>query len=179
MHNNLPIAQLVKQAQRQNQLAQLELFNRFSGQMLGLSCRIVGRQDVAEDLLQEAFVKAFKQLKSLKEPDRFAGWFKRIVVNQCMNHVNKQNLMELADNHTVLNSEEETDESYNEIDVSVINKAIDELPNGCRQVLVLYLIEEYKHKEIAEMLNVSVSTVKSQYQYGLKLVRKKVKEVLV
>ncbi len=72
--------------------------------MLGLSCRIVGRPDVAEDLLQEACVKAFKQIKSLKEPERVAGGFKRIVVNQCINHVNKQNLMELTDNYTLFNT---------------------------------------------------------------------------
>ncbi|MFT6845019.1 MAG: RNA polymerase sigma-70 factor (ECF subfamily) [Flavobacteriales bacterium] len=172
------ISHLVLLASQQNLLAQQELYQRFSAEMLGLCLRMIGKNDVAEDALQEAFIKAFSQLSRLKEPNRFAGWFKRIVINECLIQLKQKNYLTAWEDELPQIAEEEENE-LEHIGFETINIEIDKLPNGCRQILVLYLLEDLKHKEIAKMLNVSVSTVKSQYQYALKLLRTKLKEVMV
>lgn len=177
MNNSIKIEQLVLQAGKNNLLAQHELYNRFCSEMLGLCIRMIGRRDIAEDVLQDAFIKAFGQIKKVKEPKRFAGWFKRIVINECLMQLKQNN--QLAWHYNEVPDMVDEVNEFEPISFETINAEIDKLPNGCKHILVLYVLEEFKHKEIAEMLDLSVSTVKSQYQYALKLLRNNLKEVLV
>jgi RNA polymerase sigma-70 factor (ECF subfamily) len=170
MDNSL--SHIVLLATQGNRLAQKDLYTRFHKEMLGLCIRMTGKRDAAEDILQEAFIKAFTGLSKLKKPASFAGWFKRIVVNLCIDYLNTFKVIADLD---VSQAESLTEQDngfwYTDLSFDIINNEIDNLPNGCRQVLVLYLIEDYKHKDIADLLNKSVSTIKSQYQYALKILR--------
>ncbi len=179
MENSADIAQIVGQAAKNKPLAQRALYNMFHREMLGLCIRLTGSNHLAEDILQEGFVKAFTKIKSLHHNGKFHGWLKRIMVHECMNYQRKAMKFEELDNYTIADESDEDDNWYKLISFEEINKEIDLLPNGCRQIFTLHLIENYKHKEIANMLGISVSTAKSQYQYALKLLRDKLKERLL
>lgn len=167
---------LVKQAKKNNRLAQKKLFIKYHPELLGLCVRILGCKDSAEDALQDAFIKAFNKLKKLKEVDKFPGWLKRIAINECMNHLKFNSNLKLTDEPLEKEMDDGNNSWFENIPFEKIKLCIDELPDGCRQIFTLYVIEDYKHNEIAEMLNISVSTAKSQYQYSIKLLRQQLKQ---
>jgi len=135
---------------------------------------MTGSRADAQDLLQEAFIQAFRHLGQLKQPEAFGGWLRRIVVNQCIRfsktHVRWS---ALEDAGTDALAEEET-EWWTTIPLPLVHEAIKHLPDGCRQVFVLYVLEDFGHKAIAESLGISESTSKSQYQRARKLLRERI-----
>jgi RNA polymerase sigma factor (sigma-70 family) len=148
--------------------------------MYNTALRITGNEMDAEDVLQESFVNAFKKLKSYKGTASFGSWLKRIVVNNAINHVNKRRLeVEPLENQT---AEGEVEEKGTErdltYDVAMVNEGIMRLPEGYRMVLSLYLIEGYDHKEIGEVLGITESTSKSQFNRSKKKLREILKEEL-
>lgn len=172
------IDKIVKLAIKNNALAQREIYSRYHAEMLGISIRMVGQRDVADDVVQEGFIKVFANLKKLKDPTKIRGWIKRIVLNEALSYIRKVQYFEPIDQEKIEEHYEEEECWYSDISFDKINQEIDRLPNGSRQIFTLYLIEQYKHREIAEMMNISVSTVKSQYQYALKILRSNLKEVI-
>lgn len=132
--------------------------------------RITGESEVAKDLLQEAFVKAFTKVNELEKNVAFPGWLKRIVVNTGIEYTRKKKYQ--FDSIEELNQEEEElDEEL--IEPKVLHQAIKELPDGCRAVLALHLLEGYKHSEVADELGISESTSKTQFRHAKKLLRTK------
>jgi RNA polymerase sigma-70 factor (ECF subfamily) len=127
----------------------------------------------AEDILQESFIKIFNNLKNLRENSNLPAWIKRIVINTALNHQRgKLYLYPMVD-------VENTNISYNE-NVALTDfhqeellKLIQELPLGCQVIFNLYAIEGYTHKEIAERLDISEGTSKSQYSRAKILLKKK------
>lgn len=131
--------------------------------MYGISFRITGREEDAEDALQEAFISAFKNLESYRADATFGAWLKRIVVNKSINVLKKRKHEWMPEDEQWDVAEEETQVDYREeLTVSRVKKAIEELPDGYRTVLSLYLLEGYDHQEIAEIMGISESTSKSQ-----------------
>ena len=143
--------------------------------MYNICHRIMGNQEVAEDVLQEAFVNAFQNINSYQGKASFGAWLKKIVVNRAISPMRKQQLemVELND-HLEIKNDEEIDDIDLVMKVETIREAIQKLPNGFRVVFSLYLLEGYDHKEIAEILDISESTSKSQYNRA----KKKLKEIL-
>jgi len=172
------IEKIVSQAVNGNRMALREIYNRFHPAMLGLCVRMTGNKSTAEDILQEAFIKAFSRLKQLKEPQKLAGWLKRIVLNECMDYIKHIRHFDSVEEVELIEENDQND-WFKSVSFDQINEEIDLLPLGCKQVLTLYLIEGFKHKEIAEMMGLSVSTAKSQYQYALKILKVKLKEKMI
>lgn len=130
----------------------------------------------AEDILQESFTTAFKRLGELKNPDVFGSWLKRIVINKCISLQRKRRIdFEEIDEYK-LGEEMEPEDELAGINPALVHQAIRELPNKGRSVLVLRALEGYSHKEIAETLNISVSTSKTQYSRALTLLNKNLKD---
>ena len=131
------------------------------------------KQD-AEDVLQDAFFQAYININKLRSIDRFGAWIKKIVINQCLKFLRSRILFTDIDS---INQEDEnvSDDDINEYSMQQINDEIQELPDGCRIIFNLFLLENYTHKDIAEMLNISESTSKSQYQRARKLLQKRLK----
>lgn len=127
----------------------------------------------AEDILQQSFMDAFTHINSYNGTATPGAWLKRIVINNCINHLkrNKLQLVEMQDNHSKVAEPEVEDVHLN---VELIHRAINALPDGYRVVLSLYLLEGYDHSEIGEILGVSESTSKSQYHRA----KKKLKTIL-
>jgi RNA polymerase sigma-70 factor (ECF subfamily) len=131
--------------------------------MFNISYRITGRQEDAEDAIQEAFISAFRNLQNYRADATFGAWLKRIVINKSIN-VLKKRKHELIpeDGQWDVAELEEPGEYKEELSIERVKTAIGELPDGYRTVLSLYLLEGYDHQEIAEILGITESTSKSQ-----------------
>lgn len=161
----------INQLKKGNELAAFNLYNSYSNAMYSTLIRMTNDAEIAKDLLQEAFVKAFRKIDNLDDPKAFAGWLKRIVVNTGLEHVRKRKY-EFDDVHEIEELEEEL-ENESLIDDRTLYEAIQSLPDGCRTVLCLHLLEGFKHKEIAEQLDISESTSKTQFRHAKALLKKK------
>ena len=141
--------------------------------MYNVSLRMTKDVEDAEDVLQEAFVKAFKNLDSFKFESTFGAWLKRIVINTAISHLNKNKLFfKDIEDYAVTDIEESyADDSMN---IDKIKSAISELPEGYRIIFSMYAIEGYDHEEIGKFLGVSTSTSKSQYSRA----KRKLRELL-
>ena len=139
--------------------------------MFNTALRILSNTEEAEDILQEAFVSAFKNLDKYREDAPFGAWLKRIVVNKSISKLKQRKEMQVLT---------ESDEAYYfewhkddgpSLNIDSVKQAIAELPTGFRTVLTMYLLEGFDHKEIAEVLQISESTSKSQYNRAKKKLR--------
>lgn len=162
-----------------NELARGMLYKQYSGSMFNICTRMIGDRDKAQDVLQESFILAFKNIRQIKNELNFGGWLKRIVVNECIRHTKKNfRWSELEEHHE--QSPCPDDESwFADIDLETIHEEIKNLPDGCRQVFNLYVLEDFPHKKIAEVMNISESTSKSQYQRARFLLKERLLKQLV
>ncbi|MFY0599204.1 MAG: sigma-70 family RNA polymerase sigma factor [Cyclobacteriaceae bacterium] len=154
---------LIIRSQQHDAKAQAELYGLYARAMFNICRRMMGDDEEAQDQLQESFVDAFQKLPSLREVSTFSAWIKRIVVNNCINAIRKRKLLtsELDEN---LDMEEEVDDfEYTEYKASQVMELVENLPDGCKTVLNLYLFEGYDHKEIGQILSISESASKAQY----------------
>lgn len=154
--------QLIEQCRAGDIRAQFSIYKMYSKAMYNVCIRMVAERTVAEEILQDAFVTAFKNMKSMKSNTSFGSWLKRIVINRSLDHLRKRKI-QMVEINDVSDADFEDEEIIN-IDPELIHKTIKNLPDGARLVFNLYALENYKHKEIAEMLNISESTSKSQFQ---------------
>lgn len=164
------IAELVERVKQNDLLAMKVLYNEFAREMLSSSYRITQNTSDAEDIIQESFMTSFDKIHKLNDSRNYGAWLKRIVINNSLNLIKRQVRFEEAVSIPEI-PEPEEENWYKNIPFDKIKKAINELPDGCRNIFSLYLLENYKHREIAELLNISVSTSKSQYRYALKLMK--------
>ncbi len=169
---------VIMRCKRGDKKAQYEIYKQYAKAMYNVSLRITGDTLEAEDVLQEAFLTAFDKIESYRNEATFGAWLKKIVVNTALNQVRKRKYQfsEITENddyeddspQEVLLNEE------NSLQIVQIRNAIAKLPDGFRVVFSLYLLEGYDHQEIAEILSISVSTSKSQYNRA----KKKLQEIL-
>jgi len=157
--------------------AKFELYKLYSKAMFNVCYRIMNNREEAEDMLQEAFTQAFIKLDSFRYESNFGAWLKRIVVNTCLNAINKKKVEltyceEIYDNKV----QEESDENEARFTVANITDAMEILPKGGRMVFSLYLLEGYDHAEIAQILGITESTSKSQFMRAKRRVVEILKE---
>jgi len=168
---------IIEKCKRGNARAQYKLYNLYAQAMYNICMRMMNSREEAEDMLQEAFSDAFRRLESFRYESTFGAWLKRIVVNNCINEINrrKADLEFFEDMHVFEGEKESKDDFYTQkLGVANIRKAMENLPKGAKLIFSLYLLEGYDHVEIAQILNISESNSKSQYMRA----RLKVKEVL-
>ncbi len=158
-------------------MAYNQLYKLYSRAMYNVAYRITGNEDDADDALQEGFISAFKNLESYRADASFGSWIKRIVINKAINLLKRRKMETLPDNDQWDIPEEEIEENsaYTDLTVDRVKKSIQQLPDGYRAVLSLYLLEGYDHQEIAEILGVGESTSKSQ----LNRAKNKLRELLI
>jgi len=157
--------------------AQHQLYTQYSKAMYNIAIRITGNRMDAEDILQESFVTAFRKLGELESAAAFPGWLRRIVVNRCISLQRKKlpHFEDLEESRVGEWPEEDPD-LLDKLDPALVHEAIKALPDGGRSILVMHALEGYKHREIAEVLDISESTSKTQYHRALGLLRKQIKE---
>ena len=167
-------AELIQACLENDRLAQRKLYERYSNAMYTLAYRITNDFDLANDVLQEAFVKVFRGLAKFRKESTLGAWIKTIVVRTAISKVKKQPVFEPLENH---NGKDMVDWG-NYLDAEYLEKAIQSLPEGYRAVFLLIEVEGYSHKEVAEMLKISVGTSKSQLFYAKKRLRKTITQLL-
>lgn len=159
--------ELVERCKRGDNRAFAAIYQKYAKAMYNTSLRIVGHTGDAEDVIQEAFTDAFRSLEDFHYKSTFGAWLKRIVINKSINQLRKRKMdlidIEKTSIGTNLSDEEGPDENDIRMKVEDIKKAVALLPNGYRTVLTLYLFEGYDQEEIAEILQVSHATVRTQY----------------
>ncbi|MEM6763476.1 MAG: RNA polymerase sigma factor [Bacteroidota bacterium] len=167
-----PHQTLIQACTQGDQRAQCKIYKLYVKAMHHIAMRFTQDEMEAEDVVQEAFVRAFKNIKSFKGDATFGAWLKRIVINTAINHLKKRKaeFVQLEDQGTDF-----IEEVYEEVDYGVnverVKEAITFLPNGYRMVLSLYLLEGYDHGEISRILGISEATSKSQYSRARKKLR--------
>lgn len=168
--------QLVKLCKKQDAKAQFKLYKLYSKGMYNVAIRMTGNQGMAEDVVQDSFIKAFSEIHKLKNDKAFGGWLKRIVINRSID-LSRNKKFVFAEIETIMEKqvpiEEEVDDLF---DPAMVHHYIKKLPDGARQILVMRALEGYKHSEIAASLDISESTAKTQFFRAKKLLIRMIKE---
>ncbi len=169
--------ELIQSCLRGDRQAHYELYQRYSKSMYNVGYRIVNNEDEAQDVLQDAFISAFRNLRFYRGDSTFGAWLKRIVVNKAINQLKKRRLERLPEDERWDVKEEEVADEFEGFPFTIekVRNAIKMLPDGYRTVLSLYLLEGYDHGEIAGILGITESTSKSQFNRS----KKKLKELLL
>ena len=162
------IDRLIEECRKGSRKAQNEIYRRYYRAMFNTSLRILNNRFEAEDVMQEAFLKAFENLWQFRGEVTFGAWLKRIVINRSVDALRKMNKLPtepLEKHHNEKFSEIDNDEPEEAGPETIrrISEEIYNLPEGYRIVLSLYLLEGYDHDEIAEILGISPSTSRSQF----------------
>lgn len=142
--------------------AQFQMYKLYYKSMYNVCLRIVNDPTEAEDVMQEAFLKALKKIDTYRGEVSFGAWLKKIVVNRSLDILKARKVTFEEINERKHDSEDYKME-VKELDVEAIRNAINLLPDGYRVVLSLYLIEGYDHEEISEILGISNSASRTQY----------------
>ena len=164
---------LIASCIKKNRKAQAELFGRYSPKMLSVCRRYTNSKEEAEEVLSNGFVKVFRKLDQYQKAGSFEGWIRRIMVNEALNYLKvKRNFMLVAEDK----EPEAIEASPTDLEAEDLMHLISLLPEGYRLVFNMYAIEGFSHKEIAEKLNISVSTSKSQFSRARAYMKKKLIE---
>lgn len=155
--------ELVNECRLGNRKAQFELYKLYANAMYNVALRIVNDDAEAEDVLQEAFLDAFSRISAFRQETTFGLWLKQIVINRAINYLRKRKAEFVSLDDVEIADEPNYDENEETLKVEAIKDAINELPDGYRVVLTLYLFEGYDHEEIAHILKISENTSRTQY----------------
>jgi RNA polymerase sigma factor (sigma-70 family) len=174
MTGNEDLFQLCKKGDAK---AQRILYDSFKNRLMGLCRRYARHREDAQDILQETFIRIFTKIHQLESPEKFESWMKAIGVHEAIKHYHRTKARNLVfsempdDKEDVDVSDLRIENVTDEYLVSLVN----ELPDGCRVVFNLFAVEGYTHGEIAEMLQVSEGTSRSQLYHAKFLLKKKLK----
>ena len=161
-NHKLPESDLIKGCIDGNRRMQEELYNRFAPKMYAVCLRYAGNADDAQDILQDGFVKVYKNLARFRGEGSFEGWVRRIFVNTSIEHLRRKTYLKPIaekEENTIPLKEKSVLDNLGEKDIL---KLVRQLSPGYRTVFNLYVVEGYTHKEIGDMLQISEGTSKSQ-----------------
>lgn len=167
-------ADLIKGCIEGDRRMQKQLYDQFSPKMYAVCLRYMGNADDAQDILQEGFIKIFKNLERFRGEGSFEGWVRRIFVNTAIEHIRKKKL------NLSLTEKEDTIEFKSVSAIDNINekdllKIVSDLSPGYRSVFNLYVVEGFSHKEIGELLGINEGTSKSQLARARMILQDKIK----
>lgn len=164
--------ELIKGCIRENIVFQEKLYLMYCGKMMGVCLRYLTSREEAEDVLQEGFIKVFDKIGSFRQDGPIEAWIRRIMVNTAINQLNRNKWQKhTEDIDKVSEYDGHGHDSISEnINAKDLLKIIEKLPSGYRTVFNMFAIEGYGHKEIAEMLEISESTSKTQYMKARKYI---------
>jgi RNA polymerase sigma-70 factor (ECF subfamily) len=178
-------AQLIEGCRNGSRKAQEDVFNAMYRRLLSVCRRYAKDDDEAKDILQNGFIKVFKSIENYKGDGSFEGWIKRIVINTAIDNYRRKKVKpvvvdsEMTDRVGSNMEDEQEDESvYQQIPVNVVLDSVQKLSPAYRTVFNLYVLEGYNHNEIAEMLDISVGTSKSNLSKARLNLRKMLKPLV-
>lgn len=167
---------IVEKCKTNNRKAQLKLYKQYCDGMFCVAMRFLKNADDAEDVMQESFIKAFQKIHQFKGDVTFGAWLKRIVINKSIDFLKskRQKLVELDESYMSL--EEHDDWSVDKkITLDQVKKAIAELPEKYKYVVMMFLMEGYDHDEISQVLNITSSACRTRLSRGKGLLKERLK----
>lgn len=166
--------ELINGCRNRDRTAQKRLYDAFAGKMFAVSMRYTKDRDDAQDVLQDAFIKIYEHIHSFRGDSPLEFWIRSIVVNTALKHLKKKkNLVDIDDVYQTDLGMETAEQAISGFQWQQLMAFIHELPQGCQTIFNLFAIEGYKHHEIAEMLNISEGTSKSQFARARALLQQK------
>ena len=178
-NQNMTEEELVRGCVEGKPLFQQALYKRFAAMMKGVCMRYSDTVEEAEDILQDGFIKVFMNLKNFRLDGSLEGWVRRIMVNTALNHYRAN---QKSAHHANIDEIGEVVpdiriDNYDKLNTKVLLNMIEELPTGYRIVFNMFEIEGYSHKEIADALNISINTSKSQLLKARRALQIKINEL--
>lgn len=168
------LEELIKSCQKQNSKAQEELYHLYKKTLFVLCLKYCQNEAEAEDNLHNAFIEIFTNIKQYKGSGSFEGWMKRITINKAIDSYKKSyQLVSVSDK--IFPDTEIEEQELNEFSLDYILSLVQALPNQYRLVFSLYELDDYSHAEIAEMLEISVGTSKSNLHRAKMILKEQLK----
>lgn len=170
--------ELLFNCQQNDRKSQLKLYNKYCEGMFIVAKRYLNNANHAEEAMQDAFVKAFKNLNQFKGEVSFGAWLKRIVINQCFDILKKNELETISIEEHLIEDIEETNWEVSEHSSLVeIKTMIESLPVKYKSILKLYLMDGFDHKEISAFMGILETTSRSLLFRGKKMLKEKLKHL--
>jgi len=174
-------AKLIEACLAGKRKAQSEFYHRFASRLYGVCLRYASGRAEAEDLLQEGFIRVFSSLHTYTGSGSIEGWLRRIIVNNNLNYIRahaNQPLFSTFDEQAMQETDEPGEpEEQPDFPVETLLGLVQQLPYGYRMIFNLYVFEEYTHKQIAEELNISENTSKTQLMRARAALRKQLAQL--
>ena len=160
--------EIIQQCKKNNRRAQLKLYNQYCDAMYNIAFRFMKNSHDAEDVIQEAFIKAFRKIESFKGEVTFGAWLKRIVINESIDTLKsvKLKFSDVNENYLKVVIDDDNWEIDDRISIEEVKSAISKLPEKYELVLSLFLIEGYDHKEISQVLSITEVNSRTQLLRG-------------
>lgn len=168
----MSLEQLILDCQKKNIKAQEQLFRLFSSKLFAVCLKYSRNYEEAQDNLQDGFMIIFEKIGQFAFAGSFEGWAKRLMINNALQYYRKENFLKLINEDIA--DEEVVDIDDNNISMDYLLGIIQELPDRYRLVFNLYVIDNYAHKEIADMLNISIGTSKSNLSRARAILKEKI-----
>lgn len=178
---NLNTEQLIAKCRKQNQNAQMEIYNRYYKAMYNTALRIIKDSAEAEDIMQEAFLTAFMKLSALDDDRMFGAWLKKIVINSSLTATRKKEIHKEVSLETVVYALADHDgivqEDITSTKVNTVLRTLTQLKDSYSTALSLHLIEGYDYEEICQIMNISYSNCRTLVSRAKESLRKKLEVV--
>ena len=182
-NNEVEDMQLAHACLEGNEKAQAQLFDKYSGQMMALCLRYGRDYEEAQDMFQDGFIKVFQKLDKFNGKGPLGAWIRRTIANNALDQIrkNKREKDHVEAYEVDVKSQNEFsfdlfDEEESELTNDKLTELIQRMPNGYRTVFNMYVVEDYSHKEIAEQLEITESTSKTQYRKAKAFMRNLIEE---
>lgn len=158
---------IVEKCKANDRSAQLQLYKQYCDGMYCVAMRFLKNADDAEDVLQEAFIKAFQKIHQFKGEVTFGAWLKRIVVNKCIDFLKSKKEQTVALDESYMKPVVDDDWTVEEhIDINEVKEAIGNLSQKYKYVVMMYLLEGFDHKEISAVLDISETACRTRLLRG-------------
>ncbi len=168
----MSLKQLIKDCKKQDPKAQEQLYKLFCDKLFSICLKYSNSYTSAEDNLQDAFITIYNKIQQYKGQGSFEGWIKRVTINTVLQKYRKQKVFEIIHDDQIEETNIEVDEEL--ISLDYLLQIIQQLPNRYRLVFNLYVLDGYSHKEIAEMLKISIGTSKSNLARARNILKEKI-----
>ncbi|MEN8799695.1 MAG: RNA polymerase sigma factor [Flavobacteriaceae bacterium] len=169
--------ELVEKCKANDRKAQMKLYRQYCDGMYCVAMRFLKNEDDAEDVLQEAFIKAFQKLDQFRGDVTFGAWLKRIVVNKCLDFIKAKKVAFTEIQEQTLRIVEDEDWTVKtEITMEQVKEAMQQLPEKYRFVVQLFLVEGYDHQEISQILDLREPTCRTRLLRGKGYLKELLKE---
>jgi len=173
----LSLEQLIIECKKNDAQAQSQIYKLYASKLFSICLKYSRNYAEAEDNLQDAYVTIFKKINQFKSKGSFEGWLKRITINTAMQRYRSVGVFDIVNEDQIEDVSVEIDEEN--ISLDFLLQIIQELPNRYRLVFNLYALDDFSHKEIAKMLDISVGTSKSNLARARLILKDKIEQYKV